>query len=100
MLKAGSNRVAALLKSKENELHLVSPLLLTIYIHAYKSTSLQLANALIEYETLDMDEVKKVIKGEPIRNLKEIIQEDLSQVPSEKNATSAPVPAAVAASSS
>ena len=33
----------------------------------------QLAEALVEYETLDLEEVKKVIKGEPIRPLAERI---------------------------
>lgn len=47
-----------LLKSKEQELHL-------------------LANALVEHETLNAEEVRKVIKGEPIRNIKELIKDDL-----------------------
>ena len=40
----------------------------------------QLANALMEHETLDAEEVKKVIKGEPIRNIKEVLAEDLSRM--------------------
>jgi len=59
ILQAGEDRVHALLKSKEHELHL-------------------LARALVEHETLNADEVRKVIKGEPIRNIKEILSEDLS----------------------
>jgi len=34
-----------------------------------------LAEALVEYETLNLEEVQKVIKGEPIRE-----DEDLTQV--------------------
>lgn len=49
LLKAGESRVTALLKSKEEELH-------------------RLARALMEYETLDLAEVQKVIKGERIRS--------------------------------
>lgn len=39
---------------------------------------LQLAQALVDYETMDLEEVQKVIKGEPIRDIKEIISEDLA----------------------
>jgi hypothetical protein len=31
----------------------------------------------MEYETLDLAEVKKVIKGEPIRSIVEILKEDI-----------------------
>ena len=41
---------------------------------------LQLADALVEHETLDAEEVQKVIKGEPIRNIVEVIKEDLSRL--------------------
>ncbi|THG97758.1 hypothetical protein EW026_g4300 [Hermanssonia centrifuga] len=61
LLVAGESRVVALLKSKEAELH-------------------RLAAALVEHETLDAEEVRKVIKGEPIRNIAEVIQEDLSRM--------------------
>ncbi|THH17804.1 hypothetical protein EW146_g3064 [Bondarzewia mesenterica] len=61
ILRAGQARVHALLKTKQQELH-------------------RLASALIEHETLDMEEVKKVIRGEPIRNIKEVISEDLSRM--------------------
>ncbi|KAI0670417.1 ATP-dependent metallopeptidase Hfl [Trametes maxima] len=61
LLIAGESRVSALLKSKEEELH-------------------RLASALVEHETLDADEVQKVIKGEPIRNIDEVIKEDLSRL--------------------
>ncbi|KAI0006028.1 ATP-dependent peptidase [Russula compacta] len=75
LLQAGQTRVFALLRSKQHELH-------------------RLAIALIEHETLDMEEVKKVIRGEPIRNIKDVISEDLSRI-----GTAAPEPpSAVAAS--
>ncbi|KAM5535188.1 hypothetical protein V8D89_011124 [Ganoderma adspersum] len=61
LLIAGESRVAALLKSKAEELH-------------------RLANALVEHETLDAEEVQKVIRGESIRNIDEVIQEDLSRL--------------------
>jgi len=61
LLQAGQARVFALLRSKQQELH-------------------RLALALIEHETLDMEEVKKVIRGEPIRNIKDVISEDLSRI--------------------
>jgi len=69
LLIAGETRVATLLKSKEDELH-------------------RLATALVEHETLDAEEVKKVIKGEPIRNIKEVIQEDLSRMSEESSISS------------
>ena len=34
----------------------------------------------MEHETLDAEEVQKVIRGEPIRNIDEVIQEDLSRL--------------------
>ncbi|KAA1471177.1 ATP-dependent metallopeptidase Hfl [Dentipellis sp. KUC8613] len=71
LLQAGQVRVAALLKSKLGELH-------------------RLAEALLEHETLDMEEVKKVIKGEPIRNINEVIREDLAQMPAPAPASPAP----------
>jgi len=58
ILQRSEQRVLTLLKSKEQELHL-------------------LANALVEHETLNAEEVRKVIKGEPIRNIKELIKDDL-----------------------
>ena len=42
--------------------------------------STQLADALVEHETLDAEEVRKVIKGERIRNIDEVVQEDLSRL--------------------
>ncbi|CCM02099.1 uncharacterized protein FIBRA_04176 [Fibroporia radiculosa] len=66
LLIAGESRVTTLLKEKEAELH-------------------RLASALMEHETLDADEVKKVIKGEAIRNIKEVLQEDLSRMSDESS---------------
>lgn len=40
----------------------------------------QLAHALVEYETLDRAEVEKVIKGEPIRSITEVMKEELAEV--------------------
>ncbi|KAF4608462.1 hypothetical protein EYR40_000807 [Pleurotus pulmonarius] len=59
LIQNSEERVTALLKEKEEELH-------------------RLAHALVEHETLDADEVRKVIKGEQIRNISEILQEELS----------------------
>jgi ATP-dependent metalloprotease len=39
----------------------------------------------VEHETLDAEEVKKVIRGEPIRNIKEKISHDeVAEVASEE----------------
>ena len=79
MLVESESRVSTLLKTKEEELHRVSDNLrgsspsLTL-------TPPQLATALVEHETLDAEEVRKVIKGESIRNITEVIQEDLSRM--------------------
>jgi len=50
LLKASQARATTLLKEKEDELH-------------------RLAHALVEHETLNLEEVRKVIRGEPIRDL-------------------------------
>lgn len=34
----------------------------------------------MEYETLDLEEVKKVIKGEPIRSIKEVLDADKAEM--------------------
>ncbi|KAJ3845047.1 ATP-dependent peptidase [Lentinula raphanica] len=60
IIKASEDRVTHLLKSKVDELHL-------------------LAQALVEHETLDKDEVHRVIKGEPIRNITEVLEEELAK---------------------
>ncbi|KAI0256691.1 ATP-dependent peptidase [Lactifluus subvellereus] len=75
LLQAGQARVFSLLRSKQHELH-------------------RLALALIEHETLDMEEVKKVIQGEPIRNIKDVVSEDLSRL-----GVHAPEPPSVVAAS-
>ncbi|TFY60785.1 hypothetical protein EVG20_g7287, partial [Dentipellis fragilis] len=59
-------------------------------IISHVAVVMKLAEALLEHETLDMEEVKKVIKGEPIRNINEVIREDLAQIPA---STPAPAPA-------
>ncbi|KAF6765201.1 ATP-dependent peptidase [Ephemerocybe angulata] len=59
IVREGEERATALLRAKMDELH-------------------RLAQALVEHETLDSDEVKKVIKGETIRNIAEVLEEDLS----------------------
>ena len=41
--------------------------------------SYQLAHALVEHETLNADEVRKVIKGEPIRDISQVLEDDLSR---------------------
>ncbi|KAG5651599.1 hypothetical protein H0H81_008120 [Sphagnurus paluster] len=59
IVRGGEARAVALLTEKLEELH-------------------RLAHALVEHETLDSEEVKKVIKGEPIRNITEVLDEELS----------------------
>ncbi|KAF9005647.1 P-loop containing nucleoside triphosphate hydrolase protein, partial [Cyathus striatus] len=54
-------RVRDLLKEHESELHL-------------------LARALVEHETLDADEVRKVIKGEPLKDISDVLEEQISIV--------------------
>ena len=39
----------------------------------------------MEYETLDLEEVKKVIKGEPIRSISEVLESDKVGVEEEKS---------------
>ncbi|KAL1947859.1 hypothetical protein VTO73DRAFT_13583 [Trametes versicolor] len=73
LLIAGESRVTALLKSKADELH-------------------RLADALVEHETLDAEEVQKVIKGERIRAIDEVIKEDLSRLQHEGVASPPPRP--------
>ncbi|ESK96960.1 intermembrane space aaa protease iap-1 [Moniliophthora roreri MCA 2997] len=59
IIKESENRTTVLLKSRIEELH-------------------RLARALVEHETLDKDEVAKVVKGEPIRNITEVLETELS----------------------
>ncbi|KAF7792984.1 hypothetical protein EIP86_004089 [Pleurotus ostreatoroseus] len=79
MLVESESRVSTLLKTKEEELHRVSDTLRGSSL-SLTSISPQLATALVEHETLDAEEVRKVIKGESIRNITEVIQEDLSRM--------------------
>ena len=53
--------------------------------------TLQLAESLVEYETLDGDEVKRVIKGEPIRGLNEVLDEKIHEA-EEADASYVPLP--------
>ncbi|KAF9482749.1 ATP-dependent peptidase [Pholiota conissans] len=59
LVRGGETRAKILLSDKVDELHL-------------------LAHALVDHETLNLEEVKKVIKGEPIRTMTEILEEDMS----------------------
>ncbi|KAF8350711.1 ATP-dependent peptidase [Amanita rubescens] len=60
IIRDGEGRVTTLLTSKIDELH-------------------RLAHALVEHETLDSTEVQKVIKGEPIRHISEVLDEELQR---------------------
>ncbi|KAF7322974.1 ATP-dependent peptidase [Mycena chlorophos] len=60
IILAGQSRATTILSSRIEELH-------------------RLAHALVEHETLDSDEVKRVIKGEQIRTINEVLEDDLSQ---------------------
>jgi len=60
LILGGQGRATTILTSRIEELH-------------------RLAHALVEHETLDADEVKKVIKGEPIRNITQVLEEELSR---------------------
>ncbi|KAF8163299.1 ATP-dependent peptidase [Crassisporium funariophilum] len=64
LVRGGEARATALLTTKMAELH-------------------RLAEALVEHETLDLEEVKKVIKGEPIRTITEVLEADISNLESE-----------------
>ncbi|KAG6897572.1 hypothetical protein C0992_000160 [Termitomyces sp. T32_za158] len=59
LVRNGEARATTLLTEKLEELH-------------------RLAHALVEHETLDADEVKKVIKGEPIRTINEVLDHEIS----------------------
>ncbi|KAG6909717.1 hypothetical protein DXG01_015919 [Tephrocybe rancida] len=47
----------------------------------------ELAHALVEHETLDADEVRKVVKGEPIRNITEVLDDEISNLEGKKQPT-------------
>lgn len=44
---------------------------------------IKLARALVEHETLNAEEVQKVVKGEPIRSITEVLEEDITNLESE-----------------
>ncbi|KAL5490402.1 YME1 [Sanghuangporus weigelae] len=67
----GQERARKLLKEKEEELH-------------------RLAHALVEHETLDLSEVKKIIKGEPIGPVEEKLMDVIRQ--EQEPASTAPMP--------
>jgi len=46
----------------------------------------------VEYETLDLEEVKKVIKGEPIRSIEEVLDGDKVEMEGNAVSTSTPLP--------
>ncbi|KAJ6502552.1 ATP-dependent peptidase [Mycena sanguinolenta] len=60
LILGGQGRATTILTSRIDELH-------------------RLAHALVEHETLDADEVRKVIKGEPIRNITQVLEDELSR---------------------
>lgn len=69
-----------LLTSRIDELHRVSVALLLWWI--LTAVKFKLAHALVEHETLNAEEVQKVVKGEPIRSITEVLEEDISNVES------------------
>jgi ATP-dependent metalloprotease len=73
----GQGRATTILTSRIEELHRVLPSLPEFFLSTEKL--FKLAHALVEHETLDADEVKKVIKGEPIRNITQVLEDELSR---------------------
>jgi len=61
LVRGGEARATALLTSKMTELH-------------------RLANALVEHETLNLEQVKKVIEGEPLRTNSEVLEDGDAKV--------------------
>ena len=88
LLLEGQNRAMEVLRSKEEELHRVRNNTTFLLASSNWSWRLQLAEALVEYETLDLEEVKKVIKGERIRPVEERLQEAAQMVLEPPAATS------------
>jgi len=66
LVRGGEARATALLTSKITELH-------------------RLAHALVEHETLNLEEVKKVIEGEPLRTISEVLEDDISNLDSKSS---------------
>jgi hypothetical protein len=67
-----------LLSSRIDELHRVS-----VPSHAWSlliCCQCKLAHALVEHETLNAEEVQKVVKGETIRTITEVLEEDISNI--------------------
>jgi ATP-dependent metalloprotease len=64
LVRGGETRAMTLLSSRIDELH-------------------RLARALVEHETLNAEEVQMVIKGEPIRSITEVLEEDITIIDSE-----------------
>lgn len=73
ILKAGEKRASELLREKETELHRVSVRSARPRLALMRLWRPQLARALVEYETLDSEEVRRVIKGEPIRSTERVL---------------------------
>ncbi len=73
IIKAGESRATTILTSKLVELHLASIILPYIF---HSLSSKQLAKALMEHETLNGEEVRKVIKGELIRSVEKMLEEE------------------------
>ncbi|KAH6918588.1 ATP-dependent peptidase [Coprinopsis sp. MPI-PUGE-AT-0042] len=73
IVQSGEARAHALLTSKMDELH-------------------RLAHALVEHETLDAEEVRKVVKGEPIRTITEVLEEELSKPVMSSDTSHSPSP--------
>ena len=80
LVRGGESRAMDILHTRLDELHRVGINLLPweeiIYWLVF---SYQLAHALVEHETLNADEVRKVIKGEPIRDISQVLEDDLSR---------------------
>lgn len=66
ILTGASDRARKLLSEKKEELRLVRLLVICRIVHCV-TILLQLAEALVEHETLDLEEVRKVIQGHKIR---------------------------------
>ena len=65
LLSDSRTRVFTLLKSREEEIHRVSTSLR--YLPSIAHFQVQLSQALVKYETLDADDVRRAVRGEPLR---------------------------------
>ncbi|KAF5330739.1 hypothetical protein D9619_005757 [Psilocybe cf. subviscida] len=68
LVRGGEERAKTLLTERLEELH-------------------RLAHALVDHETLDLEEVKKVVRGEPIRTITEVLDEEISNLNSEPSSS-------------